>query len=148
MVLEHSEVFTRAEFLEKTSLECLENKKQLSREEYLLTVMPCRRLFKTSLAVHFRVEEMALFPILEVKSRKARRTISDLISEHPQIMQRFREYENIEDYDKSIKTMNDLMNTLSLHDRKENELFNSTTLSRDEVAKVDEIAQSIGFPIL
>ncbi len=147
LVLKHGEIFARTQILESKVKEHQETRKHLSQEEFLQIISPCCRLFRSNLPLHFEVEERALFPVLGAKSRIARRTFSSLISEHPKIMQRFHEYERMEYHDKSIETMSDLMNTLSVHARKENEFFISTILTKDEEAKVDEKAQNIGFTI-
>ncbi len=145
LVVEHADIYKRAQILEKASLEFLRSKKQLSREEYLSILKPYGNQFKTGLEAHFRIEETAIFPIFMAKSQTARRTIPKLISEHSWIMQRFKEFGDIEEYDISIQTLTDLMIGLSSHAKKEDEILSSIPLTQDEASRVNELARGIGF---
>lgn len=144
LVVEHADIYRHAQILEKASLEFLRSKRQLSREEYL-SIEPYRNQFKIGLEAHFRIEETSIFPILMAKSQTARRTIPKLISEHTWFMQRFREFEGIEEYDISIKTLTELMISLSSHAKKEDEILSSIPLTQDEASWVNELARGVGF---
>lgn len=143
--VEHDDVFKRLQLFEKASLDCFENKKNLSKKEYLKIVTPCRTLFKTGLVAHFKHEEMAVFPILLGKSKMVAQTIRNLISDHSMMMNKFSEFESIEDYDLSIQVLSDLMKLLSNHAEKEEDFFSSIQLSNDEIIKIDEVAKALGF---
>lgn len=145
--LEHDDVFKRAHIFEKATLECFENKKNLSKEEYIKIVTPCKTLFKTGLSVHFKFEEIGLFPIIMGKSNEAKQKVRDLLSDHSRIMKRFSEFETIEDYNLSIQILNDLMKDLSFHAKNEENFFSTIHLSKDETKKIDDIANGLGLKL-
>ncbi len=143
----HDEILKRSQILEISTIDFLHDKKELNREDYLKIVEPSKYLVKAGLEKHFRFEEAALYPMLMERSPKARRLVLDLISEHTQFMQRFKNFETVEDYDGSIRTLTALLKDISLHAGKENVLYSSTSLTNSELSKVTEIAHSIGYPI-
>lgn len=144
---EHSDVLKRTQLFEKAALQCFENKKNLSKEEYLEIVTPCRTLFGAGLAVHFKFEEMALFPVIIRKSKEAEQTVRNLILDHKLMMRKFSEFEAVTDYNLSIQLLNGLMKDLAFHAEKEEGFFSSIHLSKDEAAKIDEVACALGYKI-
>jgi len=144
---EHGVVFERAQLLERATLEFMESKVQLSQTEYQRSVMPSIGLFEKTVAVHFKVEEQVLFPIYRKKSPKSNEIISELVREHADLFDRFKEYREIKKYDQSIRALNNLMNRLALHARREDILFSSIPLKRGEAASALRAARAIGLPL-
>ncbi|MFC1754602.1 hemerythrin domain-containing protein [Thermoproteota archaeon] len=145
--IKHDDVLKRVQIFENAALECFENKKNLSEKDYLKIVTPCRTLFKTGLASHFKFEEVALFPIIITKSSTSAKIVNTLISEHSMIMSKFYEFEKIEEYNLSIKLLKSLMNDLSFHAKAEEDFFSIIHLTKDEIIKIDEIAKDLGYII-
>lgn len=140
-------VFERAQLLERATLDCMGSKMQLSQAEYQRSVMPCIDLFEKTVALHFRVEEHALFPVYRNKSPKINETVSDLVKEHSEMFDRFKEYRELDEYEQSIHALNKLMNSLVLHARKEDILFSSIPLKSGDAASALRAARAIGFPL-
>ena len=119
----------------------------MSQTEYQRSVMPSIGLFEKTVAVHFKVEEQVLFPIYRKKSPKSNEIISELVREHADLFDRFKEYREIKKYDQSIRALNNLMNRLALHARREDILFSSIPLKRGEAASALRAARAIGLPL-
>lgn len=147
---DHADVLNRLQALEKDTLIFLEGKKHLGKEEYLATVSLSKALFKNDLVIHFKVEEMALFPILITKSPETRAAVLNLLKDHNEVMKRFRVFEETkQSYEDSIVTLTDLLYTLSQHAMKEDELFATITLTEDEEERFSEVARVIEtWPLL
>ena len=141
----NDDILKRTQVLESSTIAFFLDKKDLSREEYQKTGVPFKNLFKASLEKHFRFEEAALYPIIMEKSPKARQLVSEMISDHSRIMQAFKDFERIENYRDSVKALTDILRDVSLHAGKENVLYSSISLSKNESAKVAEIASSMGI---
>ena len=94
---------------------------------------------------HFKHEEIALFPVLMMKSKTAEQITRNLIYEHKIMMDMFKEFEDIEDYDLSIKLLSGLMKYLSLHAKKEEDFFSTIQLTKDEVTRINEIFDKFGL---
>jgi len=113
------------------------------KDAYLQIIKPSRSFFKLRIAMHFRAEEKALYPILVKESPSSILIIKTMIAEHSEIMKKFVAFEIIVDYKQSIKALTDLMNDLSEHVRNEDELFSSINLSQEATTYFDNIAQKI-----
>ncbi len=130
--------------LEVATLNFLEDKAKASREEYFATIMPKADLLKVALIPHVNVEELALYPILILKSEKALSTVLILRKEHHEIMERFQEFEhNKQNYEASIATLTDITHKMRYHLTKEDILYSSITLSNQEEARFKETASLI-----
>jgi hemerythrin-like domain-containing protein len=141
----HDEILKRLHLVEQVSLRFLEEKAQLSREEYTNYVNEFSQFFKTSIMYHFKVEEQALFPILKSKGEAS--AIEKLLSDHRRILTGFQYFENMKDPEASTKLLRNLINDLSAHARKEEELFPlwARRLSGEELKRIDEEAKLVGL---
>jgi len=91
---------------------------------------------------HFKVEEEALFPVMQNKVKPL--TIENLLSDHKRIVNIFHEYlKYIDDFNRSFQLLKNLINYLDIHAKKEEEFFSSITLSDEELKKIDSMAKLI-----
>lgn len=97
---------------------------------------------KSVLFNHFKVEEEALFPVLQNRVKPL--TIENLLSDHKRIVNVFNEYlKCVDDFNRSFQLLKNLINYLDIHAKKEEELFSSITLSDEELKKIDSRAKLI-----
>lgn len=97
---------------------------------------------KSVLFNHFKVEEEALFPVLQNRVKPL--TIENLLSDHKRIVNVFNEYlKYVDDFNRSFQLLKNLINYLDIHAKKEEELFSSITLSDEELKKIDSRAKLI-----
>ncbi len=144
---EHGVIFERAQLLERAVLGCMGSEMQLSQAEYQRSVTPCIDIFEKIVEVHFRVEEYALFPIYRNKSPETSETVTEFVKEHSEMFDGFDKYRELDEYEQSISALNKLMDSLARHARKEDILFSSTSLTRDEAESALIAARAIGFPL-
>lgn len=140
---EHAELLKRVQLVEEASLLLYKEKSQLPREEYVNVINEFSQFFKTSIVYHFKVEEQALFPVL--KDKDLGPDIQELLSEHRRILMGFQHFERIKGPIASVTILKMLINDLSIHARKEDELFPlwASRLSNEELKRIDEEAELI-----
>lgn len=126
-------------------MELLKNKRLRNREEFRHLVSISKIVFENDLPLHFRIEESVIFPIMHKRLQEGNRIVLDMISEHKYIMKRFDEIKDIKDYDKMSEELTELMKTLSIHAKQEDELFSSIHFSEEEQSIADKKALSMGF---
>lgn len=146
--LQHTNVIKTEQTLEKTNLEILKNKTLQNKKTYSKLVSISKKMFETDLPMHFKVEELIIFPIIEKKLQDGDRIVTDMIFEHRYFIKQFDEIKDLNDYNKFIKIFSELMKTLSNHAIKEDKIFSSIHFSVKEQSIADHKARSLGFDII
>jgi hemerythrin-like domain-containing protein len=140
---EHTLVLQKMHSIEKQQIGTLRETLNQQRS-YELTdfVQEFSQFVRSVLFRHFKVEEEALFPVLQNKVRPL--TIENLLSDHKSIVNVFHEYlKYIDDFNRSSQLLTNLINNLDIHAKKEEKLFSSITLSDEELKKIDSMAKLI-----
>jgi hemerythrin-like domain-containing protein len=140
---EHTLVLQKMHSIEKQQIGTLRETLNQQRS-YELTdfVQEFSQFVRSVLFRHFKVEEEALFPVLQNKVRPL--TIENLLSDHKSIVNVFHEYlKYIDDFNRSSQLLTNLIHNLDIHAKKEEKLFSSITLSDEELKKIDSMAKLI-----
>ncbi len=136
-------VFHEVQLFERATLKTLVQYKALSREDYFGSVMPSWSLLKAGLLVDFKIEEMALFPTIIMKSKDARPLIFSLSMEQDYIAEALREFELIQDYEASQAKLDELITMLCKYIIKWVGITFSVSLSKEEEAHIAKLATII-----
>lgn len=136
-------VFHEVQLFERATLKTLVQYRSLSREDYFGTVMPSWSLLKAGLLVDFKIEEMALFPTIIMKSKDARPLIFSLSMEQDYITEALRDFENIQDYEASQSKLDELITLLCKYIIKWVGITFSVTFSKEEETHIAKLASII-----
>lgn len=103
----------------------------------------------SSLPLHHRVEEEALFPVL-AKIPEARRIVDELALEHVDIMSTITRIQSVKgEYKMVIKYVRELLTKLSDHVRREEEYFPKyvSKLSEEDLKVIGSKARELGYQV-
>lgn len=158
--LEHNKVLRKIQLLEVALISLLHEvslntptKKEKSRDNQLKIVKDFLKLFGHGVMQHFKIEEVALFPVLRrVAEPKltAEQTVEMLLSEHKTINSKYFKLENIaKTSENPSKILSDLLKALSSHARKEEKLLPPLlrSLNEEQLKKIDEKTASLGYNV-
>lgn len=144
---QHQETFKRLQLLEEASIDLLAKRRGQEKDE---TLQDFLKFFKIGLVQHFKIEEMALFPILKNASEPAKPIISEIISEHKDMVNRYFKLQNSKNPG-IVHTgdVTDLLKALAAHAEKEEKLFPPliALLSKEQLRKIDELAKRVGYSL-
>jgi hemerythrin-like domain-containing protein len=126
----HESVLGLSQNVEHETLKLLGKGGRLSREEYIDIVLPNKDQFKTGLLSHFKIEELALFPILMRKPPNNSLTVFNLVVEHAYMTEKIRQFEASQDYESSVKILGELFSMLVKHAKTEDKLLAKIAYSR------------------
>jgi len=157
---DHREILKKIQLLEKAlinllqdaSLDALTDEKKLHGER-LKVVKDFLKLYRHGVMHHFKIEEVALFPVLRNATTDALcgdYIIEQLLIEHKTINSNYLELENIKKSSKNpTKILFELLNALSAHARIEEELLPPLvqSLSEEQMKRIDEKATSLGYNV-
>lgn len=136
----HETVLGLSQSLEHEAVKLIGRDGRLSRDEYLDAVLPNREQFKTGLLSHFKIEELALFPVLMRRSPETALAVFNLLVDHAYITDKLREFEDTPDYEGSIAALRELFTLLVKHAKIEDKLFPKIIFTFEEEAHILDIA--------
>jgi hemerythrin-like domain-containing protein len=84
----HQEIFRKIQLLEEASLDLLSKKIARNQKSRKLEA-DFVKFFRIGVIQHFKVEETALFPVLKRNFKEAQPIVSELISEHKLMVNRY-----------------------------------------------------------
>jgi hemerythrin-like domain-containing protein len=134
---EHNQMLLKIHSIEEQQIRTLREAKNQQRSHELTTFEEeFSQFVKSVLFNHFKVEEEALFPVLQNKVKPL--TIENLLSDHKCIVNVFNDYlKYVDDFNRSFELLKNLINYIDIHAKKEEELFSSVTLSDEELKKIE-----------
>ena len=105
------------------------------------------KYFKVGVTHHFKIEEKALFPILRSNVKDAEPFISELISEHKDIINK---YFKLQNGFTQTRDLTDLLKALSTHAGKEERVLPPLIafLNGEQLQKIDELTKRLGYSLL
>jgi len=136
----HKSVLGLSQSLEHEAVKLMGRDGRLSRDEYLDNVLPNREQFKTGLLTHFKIEELALFPVLMRKSPEISLTVFNFLVDHTYIIDKLREFDDTPDYEGSVVALRELFALLVKHAKAEDKLFPKIVFTFEEEAHIFEVA--------
>ncbi len=136
----HESVLGLSQSVEHEAVKLLRMDGRLSRDEYLDIVLPNREQFKTGLLSHFKIEELALFPVLMRKSPETALTVFNFLVDHAYITEKLHEFEDTPDYEGSVTSLRELFALLIKHAKAEDKLFPKIVFTFEEEAHILEVA--------
>jgi hemerythrin-like domain-containing protein len=144
----HHEIFRKIQLLEEASLDLLAKKIAYEKREKLTEDFV--KFFRAGVIQHFKVEEVALFPILRRNSKDAEPIISELISEHKTMINRYLKIQDAKN--PGVAKMGDLktlLEELSEHARKEERSIPPfiEMLNKEQLKKIDELARHLEYSL-
>jgi hemerythrin-like domain-containing protein len=114
----HREMFKKIQLLEEASIDLLS--KKIAYEENQKFEEDFIKFFKVGVIKHFKVEEVALFPILQRNFKESENIISELISEHKIMVHKYFKLDNVKgSKTKRTRDLTALLRDLSKHAKKE-----------------------------
>lgn len=152
---QHQEVSKQIHLLEEASLDLLSKKvaheKSKERvEDFEGLVDDFLNFFSVGLIHHFKIEEKAMFPILKNTIKDAEPLISELTSEHKNIIDKYFKFQESKNpKSKKMKDLTTLLEDLSEHARKEERFLPPfvALLNEEQLKKIDEQARRLGYSL-
>jgi iron-sulfur cluster repair protein YtfE (RIC family) len=144
----HREVFRRIQLLEEASLDLLSKKTAYKKNQKLHEDFI--KFFRVGVIQHFKVEETTLFPILRRNFKESEKLISELISEHKIMVDKYFKLRDINDFKlKRTKDLTNLLKELSTHAQKEERFLPPyiKRLSEKDLREIDELVRGLGYPV-
>ncbi|MFQ6052526.1 MAG: hemerythrin domain-containing protein [Candidatus Hydrothermarchaeota archaeon] len=145
---DHRMIAKRIQLLEEASLSIL--RKRISGGEDSNPVEEFLKFFRIGVMQHFKIEETALFPVLQDVFKDKEPQILELLSEHKRIMDKYLSLHNAES-SKEARTerLINLLNDLSAHARKEESLLPPLVkmLNEKQLKRIDEAARKLRYPV-
>jgi len=144
----HQEIFRKLQLLEEASLDLLS--KKIAYEESQLLEKDFVKFFRMGVIQHFKMEEVALFPILQRNFKDAEPLVSELISEHKRMINKYFKLHDVKDFKLNKREdLTVLLRELSAHAKKEERYLPSfiELLDEEQLKKIDELTRRLGYPI-
>jgi len=144
----HQEIFRKLQLLEEASLDLLS--KKIAYEKSQRFEKDFVKFFRVGVIQHFKIEESALFPILQRNFKDARPVISELISEHKTMINKYFKLHDVKDTKLNKKEdFIALLKELSAHARKEEKSLPPLIrlLDEEQLKKIDELTRRLGYPL-
>jgi hemerythrin-like domain-containing protein len=143
----HQEIFRKIQLLEEASLDLLSKKITSQKSQKLEADFV--KFFRVGVIQHFKVEETALFPILRRNFKDAEPLISELISEHKLMVNKYFKLHTKDSKLKKTKDLILLLKELSRHGKKEEQFLPKfiKLLNEKQLKEIDELTRRLGYPI-
>lgn len=155
---DHHEILKKIQLIEAALISLLKDfssdtfEKEL-REKPLEIVKDFLKLYRLGIVQHFKVEEVALFPVLHsvtTSTLTGDRVVEQLLSEHKTINSKYFKLKNITKSSKDpLKTLAELLKALSTHAEKEERLLPQLIRALDEkqLRMIDEKVANMGYHV-
>jgi hemerythrin-like domain-containing protein len=144
----HQEIFRKIQLLEEASLDLLSKKiaygKSQGFEEDFI------KFFRVGVIQHFKVEEVTLFPILRKNFKELEKVISELISEHKIMVDKYFKLHDLKGSKaKRTEDLTSLLKKLSEHAKKEEAFLPPyiKKLPEKQLKEIDELTRRLGYPL-
>jgi hemerythrin-like domain-containing protein len=144
----HREMFKKIQLLEEASIDLLS--KKIAYEENQKFEEDFIKFFKVGVIKHFKVEEVALFPILQRNFKESENIISELISEHKIMVHKYFKLDNVKgSKTKRTRDLTALLRDLSKHAKKEEKFLPPyiEMLNEKQLMEIDELTRRMGYHV-
>jgi len=145
---DHRIIAEKIQLLEKALLKIL--KERASNIEFTNSVEEFLKFFRIGIIQHFKVEETALFPVLQNAFKDKKPLIEELLSEHKKIIDEYLSFYTVrENRNNRREKLAKLLRELSNHAKKEESLLPSLVKMLDDemLKKIDKVARKLGYPV-
>lgn len=144
----HREIFRKIQLLEEASLDLLSKKiaygeRRKFEEDFI-------KFFRVGVIQHFKVEEVALFPILRKNFKELENIISELISEHKIMVDKYFKLHSVKGSKaKRTEDLTALLKELSEHAKKEETFLPPYVemMNEKQLMEIDELTRQMGYPV-
>jgi hemerythrin-like domain-containing protein len=143
---QHQELFRKIQLLEEASLDLLS--KKIAYEDREKFAEDFVKFFRVGIIQHFKIEESSLFPVLRRNFKDAEPIVSELISEHKTMIDRYFKLQKSKHSKLNrIEDLTTLLKDLSEHAKKEENALPPfiALLDEKQLKKIDELTRQHGY---